>query len=185
MERDRQAFSTLCSRLREECADVFVATENLHVPDQVSASRVSTAWLSSLLKQVFCMLRAYDRYYEKQVEVGRLLGCYSSPTPAGGFSERYSQKLHSKQLSISRCMQECDTLGFTHFAITMRYNCFCGNDNPLQSNRLDDLDCSADCNGYSCGSQDHFKRFSVYAIVQHGSRCRLAAFLICSQRTAI
>ncbi len=67
-------------------------------------------------------------------------GCYSS---SSGLSFNSSYTFNSK----GYCQKECVPAGFSVQATTNKTDCWCGNDLPPPSSRVDDSFCNAGCGG--------------------------------------
>ena len=150
---DLAAYRKLTSQLNTRCADTFLTTEVLHVPDRV-----------------FCFLKHYDAAYEQRVETKKYLGCYSDLAPKGaGGGARYQMKMMSRVLTVSACRRRCLKDKLQHFALYFGESCFCGPRAPPQEMRLDDDNrdnrearCNVPCSGDKSEMCGGASGYSVY-----------------------
>lgn len=132
LEADTARFRALRTKLFEMCKDVAIENENLHVPDQV-----------------YCMLRHYDRVYEKANLDKDQLGCYTELKSVAG---RFTQKLFSSEMTLSACLRRC-TKGengepfYSYFALAHGTHCYCGEFPPPDTGKTVDGECSIPCGG--------------------------------------
>jgi cell wall integrity and stress response component len=78
---------------------------------------------------------------ERQYNTLTYEGCYSS---SSGLSYNVSYKFNTK----GYCQTQCVPAGYTVQATTNKTDCWCGNDVPPSSSKVDDSFCNDGCAGY-------------------------------------
>jgi len=87
--------------------------------------------------------------------------CYEDNGRNNGRNRILGQKINVPNLTPTKCREECRNLGYKYAGVEIR-DCFCGNDHPPRSRRVESGECDRPCGGDTSQKCGGFDRINIY-----------------------